>query len=138
MSSVAVVIGALRVKNTSIRIFADIMQNLCRHNAKCRLITRLLSPVVQNLQLLSLTRYKNFKHIICKTATNFFRKNVRNSCSAKIPHTFSAKNMSRLDFMCTRRLKETVTKDFVNDALNNWALYFVSADVVCTRLLVDI
>ena len=47
-------------------------------------------------ELLKFRKYKS---------TAFCRQNMRNVSSAKVPHTFSAKNMSPLDFMRTRRLK---------------------------------
>ena len=52
-----------------------------------------------------------FKHIVCKNTTIFDPKIVRNFCSAKVPYIFSAKNMSILDGVCTRRLNESLPND---------------------------
>ena len=54
---------------------------------------------------------------------------MRNFCSAKVPHNFSAKNVITMDFVTTVRHNESLTD--VN-ALNNWALYGMCKDAKVT------
>ena len=41
------------------------------------------------------------------------KKNMRNFCSAKVPHIFFSKKMEPLHFIFTRRLNNSLTSDFV-------------------------
>ena len=56
-------------------------------------------------------KFQTYYH---KNTVIFCRKKVRSFCCAKAPLIFSAKNISTLDFRCTRRLNELPRKSCEN------------------------
>ena len=74
-------------------------------------------PRCLNIMTLLVEKDVKISNIYAKTTPFFFRKNVRNFCSAKVPYNFLAKYIAEVDFVSSVRLNKSSTKDFVQPAM---------------------
>ena len=72
-------------------------------------IYRTCGPGCSKLTTLLVNKTLNFKHIIGKKAAIFCLNNVRNFCTAKVPHNLSAKNIISVELVTTERLNKSST-----------------------------
>ena len=70
-------------------------------------------PSCSKLKMPLVNEMLKFQMYYLQEYYHFLPKNVRSFCSAKVPYSFSAKHIAKVDFVSTIRLDKSSTNDFI-------------------------